>query len=146
MLLHYAGEDVNDIFDTLPETGDDFDTAIAKLTEYFAPKKCTEYEVYKFRQAKQEHGENIDTFHTRLRKLSEKCEFADKDREIKSQIIQGCNSKRLRRKALRQEMSVDELVKKARSLQLSDKHSPEIEHFSTSDTNEEEKQCKTKYK
>ena len=33
LLLHYAGSDVYDIFDTLPGTGDadDYDTAIASL-------------------------------------------------------------------------------------------------------------------
>lgn len=67
LLLHYAGEEVNEIFETLPDTGDDYDTAVAKLTEYFAPNKNAEFEIYKFRQAKQEAGESIDTFHTRLR-------------------------------------------------------------------------------
>jgi streptomycin 6-kinase len=37
LLLHYAGEKV--FFDTLTETGEDFDTAVRKLTAYFAPKK-----------------------------------------------------------------------------------------------------------
>ena len=46
LLLHYSGEEVNDVFDTLSDTGDDYDTALRKLTDYFAPKKCTEYEVY----------------------------------------------------------------------------------------------------
>ena len=57
LLLHYAGEEVNEIFETLPNTGNDYDTAVTKLTEYFSPKKNTEFEVYKFRQAKQEAGE-----------------------------------------------------------------------------------------
>ena len=118
---------MNDVFDTLSDTGDDYDTAVKKLTEYFAQKKCTEYEVFKFRQSSQEQSETIDTFHTRLRKLSENCEFADKDKEIKSQIVQGCYSTRLRRKALRQEMSLEDLIKEARALELSDKHASEIE-------------------
>ena len=33
LLLHYAGEDVNDIFETLTDTGDDYETAVTKLTE-----------------------------------------------------------------------------------------------------------------
>jgi len=41
LLLHYAGEDVNEIFDTLTDTGEDFATAKLKLKEYFAPKKNT---------------------------------------------------------------------------------------------------------
>lgn len=51
LLLHYAGEDVSEIFDTLTETGEDYASAKKKLSEYFAPKKNTEFEVYKFRQS-----------------------------------------------------------------------------------------------
>ncbi|XP_062610353.1 uncharacterized protein K02A2.6-like [Saccostrea cucullata] len=127
LLLHYAGEEVNEIFETLPNTGDDYDTAVARLTEYFAPKKNTEFEVYKFRQAKQEPGETIDTFHTKLRQLSLTCEFNNNDKEVKSQIIQGCSSTRLRRRALRDDVNLEDLLKLARSLELSDKQASEIE-------------------
>jgi len=44
LLIHYAGEDVNEIFDTITDTGEDFATAKLKVKEYFAPKKNTEYE------------------------------------------------------------------------------------------------------
>lgn len=134
LLLHYAGEEVNEIFDTLPDTSDDYATALDKLNGYFAPKKCTEFEVYKFRQAKQETSEKIDPYHTRLRKLCENCEFADNDKEIKSQIIQGCSSTRLRRKALREELSLDDLIKAARALELSESQASQIEN-STAETN-----------
>ena len=39
LLLHYSGEEVNEIFDTFTETWDDFDTAKQKNTDYFDPKK-----------------------------------------------------------------------------------------------------------
>ena len=52
-LLYYAEEEVCDIFETLPESGDDFETGKEKLTEYFDPKKNVEYDIYNFRQAKQ---------------------------------------------------------------------------------------------
>ena len=94
LMLHYAGEKVNDIFETLTDTGDDYATAKAKLTEYFAPKKHTKFEVYKFRQASQESNEGIGAFLTRLRQLSLNYEFPDTDKEVKSQIIQGCSSSR----------------------------------------------------
>ncbi|XP_052792278.1 uncharacterized protein K02A2.6-like [Mya arenaria] len=73
----------------LVDVEETFDAAKQALTKYFAPKKSIEFEVYKFRQAKQEPHENLDSFHTRLRKLGEHCEFANTDKEIKSQIIQG---------------------------------------------------------
>ena len=40
-LLHLSGPAVQDIFETLPDTGvaDDYGTACDKLKEYFAPKK-----------------------------------------------------------------------------------------------------------
>ncbi|XP_053389269.1 uncharacterized protein K02A2.6-like [Mercenaria mercenaria] len=133
LFLHYVGEEVNDIFNTLQGTGDDYETAKTQLTEYFAPKKCTEYEIFKFRQAKQDSSENVDSFHTRLRALSRNCEFPDTDKEIKSQIVQGCTSTRLRRKALRDDLTLDNLIKGARALELSDLQASEIENNSKND-------------
>ena len=37
---------------------------------------------------------------------------------MKSQIIQGCASARLRRKAFRDDMTLDTLIKEARALEL----------------------------
>ena len=134
LLLHYAGEDVNEIFDTLADTGTDYATALTKLDGYFGPKKSTEFEIYKFRQAKQEVNETIDAYHTRLRKLCENCNFYNNDKEIKSQIIQCCSSTRLRRKALRDEPSLDDLIKAAIALEISETQASQIES-SSSETN-----------
>ena len=86
LLLHYAGEEINDIFDTLEplaKTGDETETdaAIKTLTAHFAPKQNREFEVYKFRQAKQTKGEEIAVFLTRLRQMAATCEFTDPKRE-----------------------------------------------------------------
>ena len=50
MLLFLAGPRVRDIFRQLPDTGGDadFDTALAKLNEYFDPQTNRVYEVYTF--------------------------------------------------------------------------------------------------
>ena len=45
LLLYYAGEEVSEIFDTLPDMGEDFETAKTKLNEYFDPKKNVEFEL-----------------------------------------------------------------------------------------------------
>lgn len=82
LLLYYAGEDVNDIFDKLECTGDDYKTARVKFNEYFAAKKCSEFDIYKFRQAKQESNESFNTYYTRLRKLAADCYFDGKSKEI----------------------------------------------------------------
>ena len=69
LLLHYAGPEVDEIFDTLLNTSDDSDyvTAVEKLNEYFSPQSNIAYEVYSFRQTKQKDGESLDSYHTRLR-------------------------------------------------------------------------------
>ncbi|CAB4005551.1 Hypothetical predicted protein [Paramuricea clavata] len=81
MLLYAAGPEVEAIFDTLPDNGyeDDFKTACEKLTEYFCPSKNVPFEVYKFRQAKQQEHETLDAYYTRLCTLAKTCEFADTD-------------------------------------------------------------------
>jgi hypothetical protein len=59
-------------------TGDDYDTALMKLDEYFSPKENVDYEIFQFQQAVQEKGEIVDQlFATWLRKLAVNCEFND---------------------------------------------------------------------
>ena len=89
MMLHYAGDEVNDIFETLAETGEakEYKKGKDAITKYFQPKVNSEFEVYKFRQATQHPGESMGTFYTRLRSLASNCGFTDNDKEIKSQII-----------------------------------------------------------
>ncbi|KAK3720930.1 hypothetical protein QZH41_014537, partial [Actinostola sp. cb2023] len=136
MLLHYAGPDVDEIFDTLPDTGedDDFDTAVEKLNQYFSPKTNTTYEVYNFRQAKQKEGEMLYSFHTRLRQLSKYCAFPDTDKEIKEQIILSCSSNSLRRKTLRDDLNLVNLLKHGRALELSETQAKEVEPVAPSQT------------
>lgn len=78
--------------------------------------------------AKQRADENITEYHTRLKGLAEYCEFTDKNKEIKSQIIQSCVSQKLRRKALKEsELTLEELLVEARALEISESHATEME-------------------
>ena len=101
LLLYQAGSRVREIFRQLADTGpdDDYDTAKAKLHEHFEPQKNRRYEVFKFREAKQEPSETLDQFHTRLRSLAQTCSFTDA--EVEQQIIMAGTSSRIRKKALR---------------------------------------------
>ena len=65
LLLYQAGSRVREIFKQLPDTGDDdnYKLAKTKLQEYFDPQKNRRYEVYRFREAKQEPTETLDAFH-----------------------------------------------------------------------------------
>ena len=55
---------------------------------------------------------------TKLQQLAVNCEFANVNKEIKSQIIQCCASQRLRRKELKtQDMSLEALLDEGRALE-----------------------------
>lgn len=71
LLLHFAGPEVDEIFDTLLDNGDDndYDTAVERINAYFSPQTNIAYEVYNFRQTKQKEGESLDSYHTQLRQL-----------------------------------------------------------------------------
>ncbi len=69
----------------------------------------------------QQPGESVDQFATRLRKIASNCEFHDINKEIKATIIQNCQSKKLRRYALREDaVTLEGLLTKARSLEASE--------------------------
>ena len=135
-LLHYLGESINDIFDTLPNTKavnteDPFKKAIYALTAYFAPHQNREYEVYKFRQAKQEPDEDITKFYTRLRQLASTCEFQDESREI-MQDPNDTNvmfsSNHLRRKTLSDAtMTLNKMLEVGRAIEMSEEQAAAIE-------------------
>ena len=63
LLLHLVGTEVQDIFQTLENTGEDYATAVTKLTEYFEPQKNNAFERHIFRRTEQEEGETISSFY-----------------------------------------------------------------------------------
>ena len=65
----------------------------------------------------QEQDEYINKFVTRLREAAKRCDFHDKDSEIKDQIVRKCFSDRLRRKALREDPSLANLLSAARVME-----------------------------
>ncbi|XP_077869380.1 uncharacterized protein LOC144360591 [Saccoglossus kowalevskii] len=119
LLLHLAGEEVFEIHLGLEQAEDETYVQLkTKLSEYFAPKRNVEYEVYVFRQASQLQTETLDKFAARLRQLAKNCEFHEKEKEIKSQIIQKCINPKIREKGLRElNFSLDDLLKYGRSLE-----------------------------
>ena len=119
MLLHYAGEEVFDLAETVGVTAEtSYEDTKAKLNTYFAPQRNTEYEVFVFRQASQSPEENLDQFHQRLKQLSRNCDFGEVDREIKSQIIQKCKLDKVRDKGLREkDITLADLLQFGRTLE-----------------------------
>lgn len=145
LLLHYAGDEVFEIHETLPNTGTDTDYAASKtaLNTYFKPQLNTEFEIFEYRQMKQKDSETVDEFATRLRQKADHCDFGDnKNKEIKSQIIQGCKSSKLRRKALQDNLDLTNLLLTARQMELANEQAGKMEK----DSSEEVSSVKSKYK
>ena len=64
--------------------------------------------IFEFREMKQERGETLNAFYRRLKEKATRCEFHDEDREIKTHIIHKTTDSGLRRKALRETMTLNE--------------------------------------
>lgn len=129
---------MHDILDTLAGERDKYADTKQKLSGYFFPKKNIQYQVYMFRKAIQEPGENLDSYVTRVRMLAVKknCEFANVDAEIKAQIIQSCTSSRLHRKALREpDLTLAFFIDHGRTLNLSEMQASGIERATAATIN-----------
>ena len=110
LLLTYVGEATNDIFDTLPDTGTNYDSTLKSLTKYFDPVQNQDMAIYEFRQIKQETNETINNLYRRLKEKADICEFTDVDSEIRTQMIHTKSDSRLRQKALREQLDLKALL------------------------------------
>lgn len=117
LLLNCGGEGVFDVYETLKiQSNINYQTFTQLLSDYFAPKRNREYEVYVFRGLQQGKQQTIDSFHTLLKQKSKYCEFHDCDGEIKSQIIQKCSDNKVREKGLSESgITLEQLLLYARS-------------------------------
>ena len=130
MLLHLAGSEVQDIFHTLEDTGNDFTTAVTKLNEYFQPKSNVAFERHVFRQQKQEDNETINAYITRLKRMAVSCKFEESEREghIRDQFMDWCKSKSLRKKLLeKNDLTLKKTIEIARAMETAEKQAKRIE-------------------
>ena len=100
LLLHCAGPQVQEIYETLNGSGNSLESAIKALDGYFKLLINKFYERFRFRQLVQDPDKPIDKFVSRLRHQAAKCSFADTDDSIIDRIISKCAGSRLRSKLL----------------------------------------------
>ncbi|XP_045162004.2 uncharacterized protein LOC123526819 [Mercenaria mercenaria] len=128
LLLHYAGERVYDIYDAEKGTSEEtFEATKTVLTNYFAPKKNVQMEIYEFRSYEQTNSQTLDEYVTELRTLAKNFEFIDCDAEILQQLIQHCKSNRLRRALREPDKTLAEILALGRSLELSEEQAQVME-------------------
>lgn len=103
LLLHLAGEDVQDIFETLPDTGEakDYQKAVNALNKHFIPKKNTAHARHLFKNTIIHPGESVSQYFTRLKTVVKDCDFGgDENNQIRDQILFHCQSDYLQRRLL----------------------------------------------
>ena len=59
LLLHTAGEEVQDIFVTLPDTGATYDEAVAVLNAHFQPQVNVTFQRHAYRRECQKADETV---------------------------------------------------------------------------------------
>jgi transposase InsO family protein len=134
LLLHSAGTDVQDIYETLPGVGPntEYNEVLNALDEYFKGKKNLPFERHVFRQAKQETSETIAEFVTRLKILGATCEYVDLDDAIKDQVVEACRSVELRKKLLKTEdLNLDKVQEIGRSFETVSHQSSQMSAMAT---------------
>ena len=160
-LLHYTGDEVFDIYysftdqqkgisaTTTTEDGstipNEYETTKKLLTDHFAPQNNTSCEIFNFRRALQNPDETLDAYHIKLRTLAFTYDFENTDRKILAQILQGCLSSKLRRKTLRENSCLKQVLDQARPIELAHVRATEMEQkeihaLSSYNRNENDKQ------
>ena len=120
--IHYGGDEVYDLVATSSEESrESYETLKAELSNYFTPKVNPTFESFKLRKMRQETLENVDQFHVILWSQACLCHVENIEREILAPLIEGVTSSKLRRKALRDRLSLTQLMAKARNDELIEK-------------------------
>ena len=120
MMLTYAGERVNDIFESLLGDKDEtYENAIQLLDAHFKPQSNISVEIYNFRQLMQLSDEKLHQYYTRLRTQALKCDFKEQlEVELKRQIEHGTNMPLLRRHSFRKpELTLEQLLMYGKDLE-----------------------------
>jgi len=133
LLLHSAGPQVQDLYETLQDPGpppdhvgddnaDAYQKAVRTLNAYFSPRANIPYERHLFRQIKQEESETVDQFITKLRQQATNCSFTNEEESIRDQVIDSCRSGSFRRKLLEEgaDLTLQKVQQLARAMEALD--------------------------
>lgn len=100
----------------------DVSAILGALEGYYKPTKNVIYERYFFGSCKQEDGESIDIFVTRLREKASTCDYgALRDELIRDKVVLGIANESTRRRLLRERnLTLVEAVETCRAAELAD--------------------------
>jgi hypothetical protein len=122
LLCHYLGPTARKEMEKTPDTGTDHDVEalIDAVITRFQPTPNTTLQRHLFHAATHRAEETIAHYHDRLHHLARECFFPETDADICSHIISSTRNDPLRRRALRQQISLPELLQLAETLENAD--------------------------
>ena len=111
------GREIFNTFVFPEEEKDKFTPLLAKLENYYIPKKNVKMERHKFNTQVQGSTELIDQFVTDLKNIAINCEFgATKDDLIRNRIVCGTISERVKERLLREDkLTLDKAISVCRA-------------------------------
>ena len=101
---------------------EDVAVILIELGKYFSPTKNVIFERYVFGNLKQEEGETIDAFVTRMREKAASCEYGGlRDELIRDRLVLGITDERARRRLLREkDLTLPSAVEICRAAEVMD--------------------------
>ena len=121
ILLHCVGKQAKEICNTFTFTTEDdkvkYAENIKKFDGHFSPKKNLTFLRFTFLTARQVEGETFDEYVTRLKTLSEDCEFGElRSSLIKDLIIIGLKDKKLQERLLSEpDINLEQVCKRGQA-------------------------------
>lgn len=107
ILLHVAGPEAVDVFNTFTLTEDEresFEAVVHKFQDYCAPKANETFERHVFRKTIQMEGQSFENFLRDVKLKVRSCNFGDlTDSLVRDQIVDGVRDHKLRERLLRED-------------------------------------------
>ena len=139
LLLFHVGQQVRDIFKQLENIGenDDYQSAVVALNKQFIVRTNVVYQRHMFRKTYQNKDETIAQFCTRLRVMSDGCEYNYLNDELRDQIVSGCHDEKLRCRFLEKgsKLTLDKLCELATNYESVQLQARSMAHESTAEIN-----------
>ena len=136
LLFHYVGQQTRNILKKLEDNGcadEDYNKAKAALEGHFKPKMNRVYLMHVLHQCRQGSSETMDTFYMRVRECMaplelEKLTVQELTELITlSQLVNNTSNNGLRKKALKDGLSLKDFITNARSYERAEMQSKEFE-------------------
>ena len=117
----------------MTDTGVTNETALAKLTEYFTPKKNIQFKRHLVRQVSQEPGESTESF-----------AFENVDEAVRDQTVEKYSLSKLRSRRFREaDLKLTNCLQIAKQFQASERHATQIEMHAHSSTSQGQEAAST---